>query len=55
MSEAIQSLISYVGKVTLEQLPAEWQKPVVDVVIATNKAVSFTVQVVLLFESALSK
>ena len=42
MSQVFIRLLSYVGKVKLEQLPKEWQKPVDDVLIAAEKAVRFT-------------
>ena len=42
MSQVFKRFISYVGKVTLEQLPKDWQKPVDDVLTAAEKAVRFT-------------
>lgn len=41
MSQIFKRLISYVGKVKLEELPKEWQKPVDDVLTAAEKAVRF--------------
>ncbi len=46
MSQIFKRLISYVGKVKLEQLPKEWQKPVDDVLTAAEQAVSFTSSIV---------
>jgi hypothetical protein len=46
MSKIFKRLISYVGKVKIEQLPKEWQKPVDDVLRAAEKAVRFTSSVV---------
>ncbi len=46
MSQIFKRLISYVGKVKIEQLPKEWQKPVDDVLRAAEKAVRFTSSVV---------
>lgn len=42
MSQVFKRLLSYVGKVKLEQLPKEWQKPVDDALKAVEKAVRLT-------------
>ena len=42
MSAIIKRFISYVGKTALKDLPAEWQKPVNDRLIAVEKEVYST-------------